>query len=65
MHSLKKENPDREICFSTFALLCLKWCIPAGATGTHKNLEKFEKLTKHHYVAKKQAEFFKKIKENL
>ena len=31
-----------------------------------KNLvEKFGKLTKHHYVAKKQAEFFKQLKENL
>ena len=29
----KKENPDRKICFSTFALLCLKWYIPVGATG--------------------------------
>ena len=26
---------------------------------------KFGKLTKHHYVAKKQAEFFKQLKENL
>ena len=26
---------------------------------------KFGKLTKHHYVAKKQAEFFKQVKENL
>ena len=28
-------------------------------------LEKFGKLTKHHYVAKKQAELFKQLKENL
>ena len=26
---------------------------------------KFRKLTKHHYIAKKQAEFFKQFKENL
>ena len=26
---------------------------------------KFGKLTKHHYVAKKQAEFLKQMKENL
>ena len=31
-----------------------------------KNLVgKFGKLAKHHYVAKKQAEFFKQLKENL
>ena len=27
----KKENPDKRIGFSTFALLRLKWCIPVGA----------------------------------
>ena len=26
---------------------------------------KFRKLMKHHYVAKKQAEFLKQMKENL
>ena len=31
----KKENPDRKIGFSTFTLLCLKWCIPVGVAGTH------------------------------
>ena len=31
----KKENPDRKIGFSTFALLRPKWCIPVGAAGTH------------------------------
>ena len=141
------ENPGRKIGFSTFALLCPKWCIPVGAAGTynfcvctyHKNIKlmlvvmnsssnyrhimklcvcnvdrydcmmghcnncldlsvlksflrkkllkiidpdeikeeskfddfienlvgKFGELMKHHYVAKKQAEFFKQLKENL
>ena len=31
----KKENPDRKIGFSTFALLRPKWCIPVGAACTH------------------------------
>lgn len=31
----KKENPNKKIGFSTFALLRPKWCIPVGAAGTH------------------------------
>ena len=31
----KKENPDRKIGFSLFALLHPKWCIPVVAAGTH------------------------------
>ena len=31
----KKENLDRKIGFSMFALLHPKWCIPGGAAGTH------------------------------
>ena len=30
----KKENPNKKIGFSKFALLCPKWCIPLGAAGT-------------------------------
>ena len=30
----KKENPDRKIGFSLFALLHPKWCIPVVAAGT-------------------------------
>ena len=32
---LEKENPERKIGFSTFALLCPKWCIPVGAASTN------------------------------
>ena len=31
----KKENPNKKIGFSKFAVLCPKWCIPLGAAGTH------------------------------
>ena len=43
----KKDNHDMKIGFSTFALLCPKWCIPVGAAGTHVCLDFSPKCKTH------------------
>ena len=40
----KKENSDRKIGFSRFALLRPKWCIPVAAEGTHNRSNKTRQL---------------------
>ena len=65
---LKTINPDETIQFSQWVSTDRSQLVEEESEFDDfiENLVgKFGKLTKHHYVAKKQAEFFKKIKENL
>ena len=65
---LKIINPDETIRFSQWVSTDRSQLVEEESEFDDfiENLVgKFGKLTKHHYVAKKQAEFLKQMKENL
>ena len=61
---LKTIDPDETIQFSTDKSQLVKEESEFD-DFTENLMGKFGKLTQPHYVAKKQAEFFKHLKENL
>ena len=65
---LKTVNPDKTIQLSQWVSTDKSQLVKEESEFDDfiENLVgKFENLTEHHYVAKKQTRFFKQLKENL